>query len=365
MFAANDGGVFYTDNPMGPVAPSPADLCDPISSGVFFRDLNTNLGITQFYHGTPFPGGSRYMGGTQDNGTVIGQDSFGHDAWGYLAGGDGGYSAVDPTSPNVIYASSQRFGFLKSIDGGNSFRDATWGVDDDGLLFITPVTMDPGEPQRLWTGGTRLWRTDNGASYWVPASRSPLGPGQVSAIAVAPDNSQRVVVGTTDGDIYITGDALSADDSSVWPSIRPRAGFVTSLGFEPGSQDVIYATYANFGGRHVWRTEDGGATWRPLDGSGVSSLPDIPVHSLVVDPDNRRRLYLGTDLGVFTSRDRGRTWMVENTGFANVVTEWLALGDGPDARPRLFAFSHGRGAWRVDLAPAVETPRPSGGRVTP
>ena len=127
----------------------------------------------------------------------------------------------------------------------------------------------------------------------------------------------------------------------------------------------MYATYANFGGRHVWRSEDAGATWHPLDGDGDASLPDIPVHSLVVDPDNRRRIYVGTDLGVFVSRDRGATWMVENTGFANAVTEWLALGDGPDDRPRLLAFTHGRGAWRVDLAPAVEAPRNAAGRVAP
>ncbi|MGD8440055.1 MAG: hypothetical protein PVG53_05940, partial [Holophagae bacterium] len=365
MFAANDGGVYFTDNPLGPVATSADGLCDPIASGVFFGDLNTNLGITQFYHGTPFPGGGRYMGGTQDNGTIIGRDALGHEGWSFLYGGDGGYSAVDPTDPTVIYVSSQRFGFTKSTNGGDSFTDATQGTNDSGFLFITPVAMDPGEPQRLWTGGSRVWRTDNGAEFWVSASRNPLGPGQVSAIAVAPENSARVAVGTTDGDVFITDDALSADGSTVWPSTRPRPGFVTSLTFEPGSEDVLYATYAEFGGPHVWRSDNGGGTWRALDGAGAASLPDIPVHSLVVDPDNRRRLYVGTDLGVFTSRDSGRTWMVENTGFANVVTEWLALGDGPDGRPRLFAFTHGRGAWRVDLAPPREAPRPSGGRVTP
>ena len=128
---------------------------------------------------------------------------------------------------------------------------------------------------------------------------------------------------------------------------------------------MIYATYANFGGDHVWRSEDFGSSWTPLDGAGTAGLPDIPVHSLVVDPDDPRRIYLGTDLGVFTSPDRGRTWAVENTGFANAVTEWLAIGDGPGERPHVFAFTHGRGAWRVELRPLVEPPRQSGGRVTP
>jgi len=41
--------------------------------------------------------------------------------------------------------------------------------------------------------------------------------------------------------------------------------------------------------------------------------------------------------------------MVENTGFAAAVTETLALTDGPGGERWLFAFTHGRGAWRVRL----------------
>jgi hypothetical protein len=89
------------------------------------------------------------------------------------------------------------------------------------------------------------------------------------------------------------------------------------------------------------------------------------VHSVVVDPGDTNRIYLGTDLGVFTSQDRGRSWAVENTGFANAVTEWLAIGDGSGDRPRVFAFTHGRGAWRVELAPEREVPRQPRGRVSP
>jgi photosystem II stability/assembly factor-like uncharacterized protein len=367
MFTANDGGVFYTTNPNSSIGGDIAAICDPGRSRVYFNDLNTNMGITQFYHGTPFPGGDRYIGGTQDNGTIVGVDARGHEGWYFVWGGDGAYTAVDPTAPYNVYASSQRFGFVKSTDGGQSFADAVNGITEDpeDFLFITPFTMDMNEPQRLWTGGHRLWRTDNGAGFWQAASRSPLGPGQVSALAVAPGNSQKVMAGTSEGDIYRSLSALWTGAHSTWGSTRPRAGFVSSIAFEPGSQDVVYATYAGFGGFHLWRSEDFGQTWEPLDGSGSSALPDIPVHSVVVDPDNTRRIYLGTDLGVFTSGDRGRSWEVENTGFANVVTEWLALGEGPDDRPRLFAFTHGRGAFRVDLEPAHEAPRNATGRVAP
>ena len=44
-----------------------------------------------------------------------------------------------------------------------------------------------------------------------------------------------------------------------------------------------------------------------------------------------------------------RRWMVEETGFGAAVTEWLALTRERAGRKLLFAFTHGRGAWRVDL----------------
>jgi hypothetical protein len=73
------------------------------------------------------------------------------------------------------------------------------------------------------------------------------------------------------------------------------------------------------------------------------------VHSIVVDPDDRQRLYLGTDLGVMVSIDGGQTWMTEETGFGPAVTMWLSLIRTPAGQKQLFAFTHGRGAWRVSL----------------
>ena len=89
------------------------------------------------------------------------------------------------------------------------------------------------------------------------------------------------------------------------------------------------------------------------------------MHSIVVDPENPDRLYLGTDLGVMTSINGGRSWAVENTGFANAVTEWLALGFDEQESPMLFGFTHGRGAWKVALYPVPPAPRAPSGRRSP
>src|SRR3954464_13466151 len=68
-----------------------------------------------------------------------------------------------------------------------------------------------------------------------------------------------------------------------------------------------------------------------------------------LDPDDQQRLYLGTDLGVMVSIDGGHTWMTEETGFGPAVTMWLSLVRRPAGQRQLFAFTHGRGVWRVTL----------------
>jgi len=364
MFSATDGGIFRTDNPDSYIGQTEAAICDPGYSAVRFDDLNHGFGITQFYHGAPYPDGAGYLGGTQDNGTILGLNQWGRDGWVSVSGGDGGYVAIDPQNTNNLYVESQRFGFKRSTDGGYNFEFALNGITEErqDFLFITPFVMDPNNSARLWAGGQRLWRTENRATSWSAASTVNLGSAQVSAIAVAPGNSDFVVVGTTDGFVYRNDAALDAGSNTVWQFSRPHPGFVSSLAFDPSTPGVVYATIAGFGGPHVWRSSDGAVTWEAIDGTGSTAIPDIPVHSIVIDPANPGRLFLGTDLGVMTSNNDGRTWAVENTGFANAVTEWLALGNDEEGNPLLFAFTHGRGAWRVALNPLPSEPRRPAGR---
>ncbi|HWQ32319.1 MAG TPA: BACON domain-containing carbohydrate-binding protein [Blastocatellia bacterium] len=157
-----------------------------------------------------------------------------------------------------------------------------------------------------------------------------------------------MLIGRSNGFILRTDSALTANSFTNWLATQPRSGFVSWVTIDPANANIAYATYSTFGGTHVWRTIDGGATWTGLDGSGSNSIPDLPVHCLVVDPVNTARLYVGTDLSVFVSTDGGANWAVENTGFARVVTESLSL-NAANGVTSLYAFTHGRGAFRVTL----------------
>ena len=355
LLVAGDGGVYRTDNARAPVARGDAAPCDSSGSAVRWTSLDHGYGVTQFYDGAVFPGGLSYLGGAQDLGTIVGGDAAGPEGWRQVLGRDGGFVAIDPDHPQTVYAESDHLSFVKSTDGGNTFTSAVDGISGGTFPFIMPFALDPLDSQRLWLGSDSLWTSDDGAATWRRAS-SALGANGLdflSAIAVSPHDDQHLLAGTSLGLIVRIDAASSAVPGTLWPAAHPRDGFVSSLVFDPQDLGVVYATYATFGGAHVWKSLDGGTTWQGIDGTGSSRLPDLPAHSLVVDPRHPQHLYLGTDLGVFASRDGGVTWAVANLGFANVVTEFLGLAPpdpgAPAAAPVLFAFTHGRGAWRTAL----------------
>jgi hypothetical protein len=356
VYAAGDGGIFRSDNARARDGRGSRAICDPASPGLQWISLNHGYGVTQFYHGVPVGDAASYVAGAQDNGTIIGNDASGPDGWRSILGGDGGYVAADPGNPGILYAESQWANIRKTTDGGRTFRSASRGLADrtssgvadaSNFLFVTPFLLDPNGAQRLWTGGREIYRSDDGAGVWRVASPALLDEGRVSAIAVFPGDPDLVAVGSTDGRVYVTRSGRAATRLTPWESSRPREGWITSLSFDPADPEALYATYGSFGGAHVFKSGNGGRTWRSMDGTGLSGLPDAPVHAILVDPDRPGRLYLGTDLGVFVSTDGGDAWAVENTGFGAVVTESLSLARGADGDEWLFAFTHGRGAWRV------------------
>ncbi len=361
MYVGNDGGIFRTDNAVsGTTATGTMATCNTGNSSLVWTTLNNNYGATQFFDGAVYPDGKTYFGGAQDNGTVRGTDAGGQNAWSMIWGGDGGYVAVDLTNTNILFAETTHLSIKKSTDGGATFNPSITGITEDSnnFGFITPFVMDPGNPLRLWTAGRSAWRSVDGGANWTAAS-APLTTGDfpATAIAVSPQDGNYVLIGRSSGFIRRTTTALSTDSTTAWSQslpTDPTQVYNSWLAFDPTNKNVAYATYSTFGVPHVWKSVDAGATWTNISGSGNTGIPDIPVLSIVVDPTNTSRLYAGTDLGVFTSIDGGANWMVENTGFANVSTEALVVNGS-----NLYAFTHGRGAYRVALVAGAQAPAAS------
>ena len=367
MFVGNDGGIFMTSNAAAGNVGTQANICaayaNPGPSSyapnpVTWTNLNNMYGVTQYYYGTPFPDGTAYFGGAQDNGTTLGADALGPNSWFTILGGDGGAVAINPSNTDMLWAENTGLSIQKSINGGNSFSSFISGITEatGNFLFITPFVQDPSNANNMWTGGASLWRTTTATTSsnggWVRASA--FLDQRVSAIAVAPTNSNVVYVGGAGGGaaadfgrIYHNTAALSATGATTWASSIPRQGAVVSaLAVDPTNTNVVWATYSTFGGPHVFKSADGGSTWTQMNGTGANTIPDIPVSAIAINPSDNNKIYIGTDLGVFASVDGGANWLVVNSAeIPNVIVDSLVFNR--TGTIQLFAFTHGRGAWKV------------------
>lgn len=358
MFVASDGGIFRTDDARAPVGTTVSSVCgNPVPGQVSWTELNNNYTTTQFYYGSVYPDGNTYFGGFQDNGTWRGTTAS--TQWTKLLGGDGGYTAVDTqgdanAANDVLFGENTGKSIQRSVNGGASFSNVTGTITGSGFAFIAPFTMNTANRQQLWTGGFDIWRTVNQAANWqrVGGVNATPGSGSLSAIATSPSNPNKVIAAFSDGFISFTSTALTTGNTGngwITNSTQPAAFFVSDVAFDPTNENIAYATFETFTGNSVFKSTDSGATWAAVPGSGANVLPKVPAHAVVVDPTNPSRVYVGTDIGVYTSLDGGANWFRENTGFGNVSVEHLEINS--TGTKRLFAFTHGRGAWRVDLNP--------------
>lgn len=401
LFAGNDGGIYRSDNaktgnvgyaggitPGGGAITPTSPICGneftpggffTVPSPVIWGPLNNGYAVTQFYHGLPYPNGQTYFGGTQDNGTNRGTDAAGPNAWARINGGDGGYVAVNPANTNTIFFETTGLSLRRSTNGGASSASVVTGIAGDTFPFITVFRMDPNTPTRLWIGGRFMWRTDNNATNWTRTSNAQQTGGSITAMAIAPGNSNVVINGAASGQLRRTTIGLTANAASVLNTVwlqtfTPRGngnGTISWVEYDPSNANNVWATISNFNGTpnaqgtsagHVFRSTDGGATWTLADGTqtlgNVNAIPDIPAHSVVIDPNDSQRIYVGTDLGVFVSLDSGANWARETTGFSNTVVESMTAVNN-NGVTTLFAFTHGRGAFKVTIPTSCATVSPT------
>jgi hypothetical protein len=351
-FFGNDGGIYRTDN------------IDTVTTTSGWVERNNDLGITQFYGAAGNAATGEIVGGTQDNGTL--KFSGNPQGWTEMFGSDGGYVSVDQTDNQFIYGERQNLQLVRSTNGGISANYIFTGIGDTCAIppppgcqpqtnFIAPLLLDPNEPNTLLAGGWSLWRSTNvrdATPTWASIKNPTGGNSAISAIAVSPITSNLILVGHNNGDIYrtFTGTFIpppNPDDSKIDTAILPSR-MVTRLVIDSTrSTNWIYATFGGFSDDNVYRTTDNGATWTDMTG-GSSSLPNprglpaVPVRTLVYHPSNANLLYVGTEVGIFSSDDAGATWEVVQNGPANVSVDELFWMGGD-----LIAVTHGRGIYRA------------------
>ncbi len=317
-----------------------------------WTELNNNLGITQFYGGSAALDGSIIVGGTQDNSQDHYRPAWGTEGWTIAPfGGDGGFSAVNYNTPNVVFGEFQYLGIERSTDGGTTYAQKISGLQDFNnknlTLFIAPFVMDPNNPTILVAGGKRIWRTINSGDDWYRIRDSIPSREKCSAVDIAAGNSNIIWVGYNNGTV-----SYSTNAGASWMDVDAELPnrYITDIAINPVNSSEVIVTTGYYSYENVWMTTNSGGSWTRIIGTYPFSLPAIQVNTVRYNPQNENWIYIGTDLGVFASEDKGLHWNVvplyaANEGPANVAVDEL-FWQGSEY---LIAATHGRGMFRARI----------------
>ncbi len=363
LISANDGGVdISTDGGKTWFAPD-------LPLGQFYNiDVDNRLP----YH----------VGGTlQDMGTVSGP-SRGLDGdgatladWRYVGGGEAGDFKYDTELKGHVYA-GEYGGFLSHyVEQTGQYRVIMpYPVNPSGhpasdwryrFQWTAPVALSPHHAGTLYHGGNVLFQSDDRGDTWREISpdltrndRAKQGwsggpiTGDITtveyyntifSIAESPLAKGTIWVGTDDGLVHVT-----RDGGGQWDNVTAKAWpeWATIEGIEPSRVDagtayvVVDAHRLDDFRPYVFRTRDHGKRWEKL----VDGLPaDLHAFALREDVTDANVLYLGTERGVWYSRDAGAHWAELKAGLPPVAVVDLEVRHGD-----LIVGTRGRAAWVLD-----------------
>ena len=341
VYVTTDGAVHRTD-----------DIYSASASGGWVS-LYRTYETTQFYGAAGDGPTGLLVGGTQDNGTLCLKNEAVRDAV-MTFGGDGGFCAVYAPDPSFLFGEYIRLKIHRSTNGGRSARYIYHGIADAGTNanFIAPFILDPNRPAVLLAGGASLWRTENALASTVSWIRiMAAGKSRISAIAVAPGDSDIVWVGKNNGELWKTSNGKSS--SPTWTavddnwSLNPLPNrYVTRILIDRRNHSKVYVCLGGFKGDNLQVTTDGGKTFRDATGTPPAGLPDVPVRGIAQHPYFSDWLYAATEVGVFASEDGGKTWSTTNDGPADVCVDEVVFLHHSTT---LLAATHGRGLFTAKI----------------
>ena len=248
------------------------------------RDIDVNRFDSNLLYASAFHGG-----------TLRFNDGFGWQELPSNAGGadvnDGGNLVVDFSNPNTMYR-SYRNNVYKSTDAGSTWTlSRTFAMaNDQGVSSIryAPLSIDPGNSQRLLFGLDRIWETLDGGANWRTVTEIPVAFGATQPTlfrAVPPGPNFR-----WDADARIVALAASTNRDTVyaavhgeWPNASPTRTTPKAEWFTPR---IFVSTFQGAGGNAPYYF------WNELTPFLPSSVQGLTPTKMRVDPQDPRTVYI-------------------------------------------------------------------------
>lgn len=319
-------------------------------------DFKENLPVTQFYRvnvDNDYPFYNVY-GGTQDNNSFGGPsqtlkaDGIVNDDWIVTNGGDGFWTAIDPTNPNIVYAESQYGGMVrfdkKSGEAVSIRPEPGKGEKTYKWYWDTPLIISPHSPTRIYCAAERVFRSDDRGDTWKTISDDlstqtdrnsfpVMGKywpyeavakdvstslfGLIVSLAESPVKENLLWAGTDDGLVQVT------EDAKTWRKIEipdvPKYTLVSDVLPDKFNENVVYVSFNNHKRDdfkpYIFKSTDKGRTWKSI----AANLPvNGPVNTIEQDFVNPNLLFVGTEWGFYFSLDGGEKWIELKSGLPKI-----------------------------------------------
>ena len=358
---ANDGGVaFSKDN--GKTFKQTGDTFAEFD-GVAYN-TSDGYNVSQFYGVDKMNGADRYVGGTQDNGSWISpKDPDTKTKWKSAPSGDGFEAAWNYANPKLVLESSQGNNIFRSTDGGQTWNYVN--LPESFGPFITRIASSQIDPDLIFISSDKglIKSTDFGSTWTIktmpdsweftffgPPIKISLADANIVWSGSAITNNSRI--------------ALSRDKGETWEETaaydKAYMGNVTGLATHPINGSTAYVLFSQANGPKILKTTDFGNSWNDISGyetDGVeeskNGFPNVATYSLLVMPFDTNIIWTGTEIGLFESKDNGKSWHYADNGLPAVgIWQMKIVND------QIVLATHGRGIWTLDVEEIVATNNP-------